>query len=43
MRPYTAQTVYRDDQVGRTLSVDEGRFTCQALDEGRIVREGIRC
>jgi two-component system, sensor histidine kinase PdtaS len=40
MRPYTAQTVYRDDQVGRTLSVDEGRFTWQALEEGRIVREG---
>ncbi len=40
MRPYTAQTVYREDQVGRSLSRDEAPFTWRALEEGRIVREG---
>jgi two-component system, sensor histidine kinase PdtaS len=40
MRPYTAQTVYQEDQVGRTLSREEAHFTWRALEEGRIVREG---
>ena len=40
MRPYTAQTVYQDDQVGRHMDRAEAPFTWQALEEGRIVREG---
>ncbi|MGH2724515.1 MAG: sensor histidine kinase [Actinomycetota bacterium] len=40
MRPYTAQTVYQDDQVGRVMGRDEAHFTWRALEEGRIVREG---
>ncbi|HEX2030232.1 MAG TPA: histidine kinase N-terminal domain-containing protein [Actinomycetota bacterium] len=40
MRPYTAQTVYQDDQVGRELDPAEASFTWRALEEGRIVREG---
>ncbi|MGH9169163.1 MAG: histidine kinase N-terminal domain-containing protein, partial [Acidimicrobiia bacterium] len=40
MRPYTAQTVYQDDQVGRSMSRGEARFTWRAMEEGRIVREG---
>jgi two-component system, sensor histidine kinase PdtaS len=40
MRPYTAQTVYQDDQVGRSMSRGEAHFTWRAMEEGRIVREG---
>ena len=40
MRPYTAQTLYKEDQVGRTLGRDDALFTWRALEEGRIVREG---
>jgi two-component sensor histidine kinase len=40
MRPYTAQTVYQDDQVGRLIAPQEAHFTWLALGEGRIVREG---
>jgi two-component sensor histidine kinase len=40
MRPYTAQTVYQDDQVGRLIPPQEAHFTWRALEEGRIVREG---
>jgi two-component sensor histidine kinase len=40
MRPYTAQTVYQDDQVGRLIPQREAQFTWRALEEGRIVREG---
>jgi two-component system, sensor histidine kinase PdtaS len=40
MRPYTAQTVYQEDQVGRRLSRGEAHFTWSAMEEGRIVREG---
>jgi two-component sensor histidine kinase len=40
MRPYTAQTVYQDDQVGRHMDRAEAPFTWQAMEEGRIVREG---
>jgi two-component sensor histidine kinase len=40
MRPYTAQTVYQEDQVGRLLHRAEASFTWRALEEGRIVREG---
>jgi two-component sensor histidine kinase len=40
MRPYTAQTVYQEDQVGRFIDQQEAHFTWRALVEGRIVREG---
>jgi two-component sensor histidine kinase len=40
MRPYTAQTVYQEDQVGRLIPPQEAHFTWRALEEGRIVREG---
>jgi two-component sensor histidine kinase len=40
MRPYTAQTVYQEDQVGRLIAPQEAQFTRRALEEGRIVREG---
>ena len=40
MRPYTAQTVYQEDQVGRFMDRQEAHFTWRALEEGRIVREG---
>jgi two-component system, sensor histidine kinase PdtaS len=40
MRPYTAQTVYQEDQVGREMPRQEAHFTWRALEEGRIVREG---
>jgi two-component sensor histidine kinase len=40
MRPYTAQTVYQEDQVGRVIPPAEAHFTWRALEEGRIVREG---
>ncbi|HYH28687.1 MAG TPA: histidine kinase N-terminal domain-containing protein, partial [Actinomycetota bacterium] len=40
MRPYTAQTVYEEDQVGRLIPLQEAAFTWRALEEERIVREG---
>jgi two-component sensor histidine kinase len=40
MRPYTAQTVYQEDQVGRLMDRREAHFTWRALESGRIVREG---
>ncbi|MGH2740317.1 MAG: sensor histidine kinase [Actinomycetota bacterium] len=40
MRPYTAQTLYQEDQVGRTLEEAQAPFAGPALREGRIVREG---
>jgi two-component system, sensor histidine kinase PdtaS len=40
MRPYTAQTLYQDDQVGRHMTREEAPFTFQAMEEERIVREG---
>jgi two-component system, sensor histidine kinase PdtaS len=40
MRPYTAQTVYQEDQVGRIIAPAQAHFTWRALEEGRIVREG---
>src|SRR5919106_4887005 len=40
MRPYTAQTVYQEDQVGRLIPPQEAHFTWRALEEERIVREG---
>jgi two-component system, sensor histidine kinase PdtaS len=40
MRPYTAQTVYQEDQVGRFIGRPEAHFTWRALEDGRIVREG---
>ncbi len=40
MRPYTAQTVYEEDQVGRLIPPQEAHFTWRALEEERIVREG---
>jgi len=40
MRPYTAQTVYEEDQVGRLIPPQEAHFTWRAIEEERIVREG---
>jgi two-component sensor histidine kinase len=40
MRPSTAQTLYQEDQVGRSLGREEGNFTWRALEEERMVREG---
>ena len=40
MRPYTAQTVYEDDQVGTLIAPQEGHFSWRALEDERIVREG---
>jgi two-component sensor histidine kinase len=40
MRPYTAQTLHQDDQVGHLLPVSEVPAVGKALAEGRIVREG---
>ena len=40
MRPYTAQTVYEEDQVGRLIPPQEAHFTRRAIEEERIVREG---
>jgi hypothetical protein len=43
MRPSTAQPVYQEDQVGRSLSREEGRFTSAAATgcfSGRTARSG---
>jgi two-component system, sensor histidine kinase PdtaS len=40
MRPYTAQTVYQEDQVGRVIGRREAHFTWRAFEGERIVREG---
>ena len=40
MRPYTAQTLYQEDQVGRTVTAEEAPAVAKAFEEGRIVREG---
>src|SRR6266508_1179283 len=40
MRPYTGQTLYQEDQVGRSLSGEEAPAATKALAERRIVREG---
>ena len=40
MRPYTTQTVYQEDQVGRFMDRQEAHFTWRALEDARIVREG---
>lgn len=40
MRPYTAQTVYQEDLVGRTFSADERPVVARAFTERRIIRDG---
>ncbi|MFA5786502.1 MAG: histidine kinase N-terminal domain-containing protein [Actinomycetota bacterium] len=40
MRPYTAQTIYRDDLVGTLVTAEELPLAERAFVEGRIVREG---
>ncbi|MGH3442155.1 MAG: sensor histidine kinase [Nitriliruptorales bacterium] len=40
MRPYTAQTLYNEDLVGRTFALAERRHVVTAFKERRIVREG---
>jgi two-component system, sensor histidine kinase PdtaS len=40
MRPYTAQTLYTEDLVGRVFSDIERRAVSTALRDERIVREG---
>ena len=37
MRPYTAQTLYRDDRVGTTVTVRDRPIVARALQRGRIV------
>ena len=40
MRPYTAQTLYHEDLVGRTFELEERHNVLRAFAERRIVREG---
>ncbi|MBW3562944.1 MAG: histidine kinase N-terminal domain-containing protein, partial [Actinobacteria bacterium] len=40
MRPYTAQTLYHEDMVGRTFADTERPAVVTAIEERRIVREG---
>ncbi|MEX0952581.1 MAG: sensor histidine kinase [Nitriliruptoraceae bacterium] len=40
MRPYTAQTIYNEDLVGRTFGPDERPSVARAFETGEIVREG---
>ena len=40
MRPYTAQTVYQEDMVGRAFAPGDRTVVARAFDEGRIVRDG---
>ncbi|MDP8961720.1 MAG: PAS domain-containing sensor histidine kinase [Actinomycetota bacterium] len=40
MRPYTAQTLYHEDLVGRTFEPEERSAVVRAFSEGRIVRKG---
>lgn len=40
MRPYTAQTVYQEDLVGRTFSADDRPVVARAFTERRIIRDG---
>jgi two-component sensor histidine kinase len=40
VRPYPAQTLYPDDEIGRLLSPIERPKVVGAITEGRIVREG---
>jgi len=40
MRPYTAQTIYQEDQVGRRCSPDERPAVARAMKATEIVRDG---
>lgn len=40
MRPYTAQTVYREDLVGRTFAANQRPVVNRAYEEQRIIRDG---
>ncbi len=40
MRPYTAQTVYKEDLVGRTYEADDRPGVTRAFLHGKIVRDG---
>jgi two-component sensor histidine kinase len=41
IRPTTAQTLYRDDEVGRFLDADERPVVRRALDEGLVVEDDV--
>ncbi len=40
MRPYTAQTIYDEDQVGRTFGPEERQAVVRAFTTGEIVSDG---
>ncbi len=40
MRPYTAQTIYQEDLVGRTYTADSKPSVTRAFTEGTIIRDG---
>ncbi len=40
MRPYTAQTVYVEDLVGRVFGADERPVVTRSFETGEIIREG---
>ena len=40
MRPYTAQTIYQEDLVGRTYTADGKPSVTRAFTEGTIIRDG---
>ena len=40
MRPYTAQTIYQEDLVGRTYAADDKPSVTRAFVEGAIIRDG---
>jgi two-component system, sensor histidine kinase PdtaS len=39
MRPYTAQTIYTDDQVGQVFPLTARPMIGRALSEGRVIRD----
>jgi two-component system, sensor histidine kinase PdtaS len=39
MRPYTAQTIYHEDMVGRSVRPGERPMIVRAFDEGRVIRD----
>ncbi len=41
IRPTTAQTMYRDDQIGRFVSMEERPMAALAYREGKIVEEEV--
>jgi len=40
LRPYTAQTVYTEDLIGRVMDAADRPIITRAFDEGQIVRDG---